>query len=511
MLAATTVLSRFAHRLLGRGAPRRRRRRCDLRRRGFAPVYRAAEVLEERSLLSASFGSVVGIDASTVDVATDQAGNSIMVGSFSGTVDFDPGATHAGDTDILTANRSSAYVAKYDADGSLLWASPGVMVDAPGSTSRAASVTTDASGNVYIGGSFSGTVSFGAYTLTSGGSYDGFVVKLGSDGTVQWATRWGGADSESANGVAVDGAGNVLAAGSTTRRNADGSVAFTNIQVEKFNASGSLVWGKQIGNTSGGNEVANGIGADAAGNVYVGGTFKGTVDFDPGNGKKNVTGGANDSGYVLKLTSAGNFGWVSPFVNKTSVSYNRCYDLAVDGSGNIVVGGSYVGAVDFDPGKGTRTLPFDVYSGATFGGGFISKLNSSGSLIWAQPVGEGFAAVKSLTLDSAGNVYATGVFQGADTGVTAPSDFDPGAGTNILTCNGWLDVFVTRFNANGTYQWAVAVGGTSFDFGTGIAVDGAGNVYVVGSYMDTVDFDPDPVSTYTLTDGGGFRLKLVQV
>jgi Beta-propeller repeat len=401
-------------------------------------------------------------------------------------------------------------VVKYAADGSFLWASQ--MVGSTGSSNIARCVTTDAKGNVFIGGDFTGAVSFGANTLTSGGAKDAFVAKLGPDGTVLWADRWGGVDKEYVEGVAVDGAGNVLTAGYTIRFNPDGSEVYCNLQVEKVSSTGTALWAKQIGNTNGGNEAAFGIGADTAGNVYVCGQFKGTVDFDPGPAKHNVQGAMNN-GFVLKLTPVGDFGWVSPFISQNSTASNVCFDLAVDGSNNIVVGGDYRGSVDFDPGKSTSTLPYDVYSGTVFGGGFITKLNSAGSLIWAQPVGNGFVAVHSVALDSAGNVYAEGLFQGVDTGVTKPSDFDPGAGTNILTCNGATDVFVTKYSATGTYQWAVSFGGTGLDWSEGIAVDTAGNVYVAGYYSNTVDFNSDPLSAYPLTSAGKndiFLLKLKQ-
>ena len=492
--------------MTGRGARRVPRR---------PGVRLAVEALEERVVLSASFGWAIALESAgtsnAVDVATDPAGNAIISGFFNGTVDFDPAAAHVGNTDILTAGSvvGDIFFAKYATDGSLLWASQ--MVGEAGSGGITRSVTTDASGNVYLGGDFTGTVSFGGNFLTSvDGAKDGFVAKIGSDGTVLWAQRWGGAGKEYVYGITVDGAGNVFTAGTTSM---EGSMVYTNLQIEKFSASGTLVWARQIGNSSGWN-AGSGIDTDTAGNIYVSGSFTGTVDFDPGTGTRNVKGGANNSGFVLKLTAAGNYGWVSTFVNQTSTAESSSHDLVVDGSNNIVVGGSYRGSVDFKPGSGTKTLPYEVYSGTVFGGGFLAKLDSAGYLVWAQQVGNGWAAVRSVALDTAGNVYAAGVFQGADTGVTRPSDFDPGAGTNILTCNGKTDIFVAKYTAAGTYQWAVSLGGTGTDWTTGIAVDAAGNVYIAGYFYNTVDFDPDPLSIYKRTSAGGgngFLLKLRQI
>lgn len=470
------------------------------------------EPLESRVVFNATFDSAISIGSSgydaAFDVATDPSGNQYMAGYFQGTVDFDPAAAHYGDTDIRSTagDERDIFLAKYAPDGSFLWVRQ--MVGAPGSSatkSTARSVTTDANGNAYLAGDFMGTVSFGVYSLTStNGTKDGFVAKVASDGTVLWADQWGGAEQEYVEGVAIDSAGNVLTAGYTFKVNPDGSNAYVNMQIGKFAPTGTPLWQKKIGNTNGGNEAAFGIGADTAGNVYVSGSFKGTVDFDPGSNIKNVQGGPNDNGFVLKLTANGDFGWASPFVAQTSGASSGCRDLVVDGNGNVVVGGYYRGPVDFKPGSGTYKLPY--YSDTT-GGGFVEKLNSSGAMLWVQPVGAvGYSAVNDLALDSAGNVYTVGTFQGQ-------LDFDPGSGTTNLTSNGGTDVFVAKFNTTGAFQWAVSFGGTGNDYASGIAVDSSGNVYVAGYYFDTVDFDPNPLSTKLKTSAGfndAFLLKLKQ-
>lgn len=448
--------------------------RRAVRRREPVSMCAAAEVLEVRALLSApSLASAVDIGSTGGDgafaVAVDTSGNEIMAGSFNGTVDFDPGATHAGDTDILTALGSGdAFVAKYGADGSLLWVQQ--MGSAAGISTIARSVTTDASGNVYVGGDFRGAISIGPYNLTSSGDKDGFVAKFGSDGSVQWANRWGGVNTEYIQGVAVDGAGNVVVAGSTQPV---GSSAYFILQVEKFSPVGTNIWAEQIGNTSGGNANAGGICTDTAGNVFVAGLFRGTVDFDPGARTHNVNGGVLGSTYVLKLAPNGSFGWVSAFISQDSTAQSQSGGLALDGSGNIIVGGYHHGSVDFDPGSRTYTL-----SGNS---GYIVKLNSAGSLVWADQVNGG---VVHVAVDTAGNVYGT--------------------------ANNFA---VVKFNAAGVNQWTAsfASGGINAQ---AIAVDAAGNVYVVGYFSGTVNFSLDPNNPDFLTSAGGidmFMLKLNQI
>jgi hypothetical protein len=172
-------------------------------------------------------------------------------------------------------------------------------------------------------------------------------------------------------------------------------------------------------------------------------------------------------------------------------------DVVVDGSDNVIAGGSYYGSVDFNPATAKLSLP------TSNGAGFIAKLSPARSLLWAQQAGSG--GVQSLALDANGSVYAVGVF-------TQQADFDPTTGSNVLLSNGSTDIFVMKFNGSGAYQWAVSAGGSGQDWGRGVAVDNLGNVLVTGIFRDTVDFDPS-LASYTMTaasDQDGFVWKLNQ-
>lgn len=253
-----------------------------------------------------------------------------------------------------------------------------------------------------------------------------------------------------------------------------------------------------------------------SGNVYLAGSFNGIVDFDPGPKTKYVSAGQiankiSEAGFVLKLDTNGKFGWVSPFVGQV-VGANKGYayanSVALDTSGNIVVGGSYRDTVDFNPGSGTTTLP-------ALGGAFITKLNSSGGLVWARALvrseSSGTVTVGGLNVDSAGAIYATGGYRGT-------VDFDPGAGTVTQTSveagPSAGDIYVVKLSAAGSLSWVETFGGEGIgDFGSGIAVDPIGVIHVAGQFEGSVDFDPDPLATFSLIPGSyrkGFRLRLRQ-
>ena len=486
MKSTTSIWSRTVNRLLGQSplttTQRKTSRRSKTRRLVLESLERR-EVFSTDLISAQSFGNATGHSVA-YDIAVDTAGNSYTTGYFSGTTDFDPSSTHAGDPDILIARGNrDVFVAMYDTNNSLVWATRmGGDLDDTGSK-----ITIDGSGNVYVSGSFSGPSDFGSTTLVStDGGRDGFVVKLNSTGTVQWANRWGAAGDDFSGGVGVDATGNVYTQGSS---GTTGNVAY---KVLKFSPTGTAVWTQSIvtGTTY---SIPGDMTVDASGNVFFCGYFKGLVDFDPGPKTKYVSSGPEYSGFVLKLTTDGKFGWVSPFVGQivgSTHGYSSAQSVVLDGSGNVIVGGYYGGPVDFNPGSGTTLL-------SSTGRAFITKLNSSGGLVWAKGLESNSDTwVNSLATDAAGSIYATGQFAGT-------VDFDPSAGISSRTTAGGWDAFVLKLDSLGNFRWAESFGGTGGDIGRGIAVDSSGDVYFVGYYQDTVDFDPS-TRTYYLTNPGTY-------
>ena len=106
---------------------------------------------------------------------------------------------------------------------------------------------------------------------------------------------------------------------------------------------------------------------------------------------------------------------------------------------------------------------------------------------WAKRIGgAGEESCRTMALDSQGNIYLTGTFQGTNV------DFDPGTGTALLTSSGGsVDIFFAKYDSSGNYLWARRVGGAGEDIPGKIAVDGSGNVLIGGWYSSAgCDFDP---------------------
>jgi uncharacterized membrane protein YgdD (TMEM256/DUF423 family) len=344
-------------------------------------------------------------------------------------------------------------------------------------------ITVDSSGNSYITGYFYGTVDFGAGNVTSAGTADIFVLKLNSSGTFQWVNTFGGTLFDVGNAIAVDSSGNSYITGhfGGTVDFGGGNVTSAgsdDIFVLKLNSSGTFQWVKTFGGTS--YDVGFAITVDSSGNSYITGYFYGTVDFGAG----NVTSAGSDDIFVLKLNSSGTFQWVKTFGGTLFDVGNA---IAVDSSGNSYITGYFGGTVDFGGGDVTSAGSGDI---------FVLKLNSSGTFQWVNTFGGTlFDAGKGITVDSSGNSYITGYFQGT---------VDFGAGN--VTSAGSDDIFVLKLNSSGTFQWVKTFGGTSSDVGFAITVDSSGNSYITGHFNGTVDFGGGDVTS--AGSGDIFVLKL---
>ena len=370
------------------------------------------------------------------------------------------------------------------------------------------SVFVDASGNVYTSGSFQGTVDFdpgaGVSNLTSAGSDDIFVSKLDASGNFVWAKAMGGTSADASKSILIDASGNVYTTG-LFRGTCDfdpgagvsnlTSAGTDEIFISKLDASGNFLWAKRIGGTSGDRGLS--IVVDGSGNVYTTGYFQGTVDFDPGAGVSNLTSAGSYDIFISKLNSSGTFVWAKAI---GSTYDEQGTSIALDASGNVYTTGFFtINTVDFDPGAGVSNL-----TPAGSADAFVLKLDASGNYVWAKAMGgTSFDPGYSIKLDGSGNVYTTGNFQGT-------ADFDPGAGVSNLTSAGGDDIFISKLDGSGNFVWAKAVGGTSTDNATSIAIDASGNSYTSGYFGGTCDFDPS-ASVFNITAGAsqeGFTFKL---
>ena len=421
-------------------------------------------------------------------IAIDVAGNVYTIGYFNDTTDFDPGAG------VYYLKGGGCFISKLDASGNFVFAKRIA-------NSNGYAIAIDTNNNVYITGSFGGTVDFdpgaGVYNLTSIGGSDIFITKLDAIGNFVWAKSIGGLINDEGLSIVVDAVGNVFTTGYF-----DGTVDFdpgvgiynltsvggpNDIFVCKLNVSGVFVWAKSMGGSF--SDYGYSITVDVAGNVYTTGHFPRTADFDPGPGVYTLTAIGEDI-FVSKLDASGNFVWAKRMGGGAS-GMKYSFSIAIDLNYNVYTTGFFNGIVDFDPNAG-------VYNLTAIGQDiFISKLDTSGNFVWAKSFGgtnnDGGC---SIAVTPTGNVYSTGYFVGT-------VDFDLGAGVyNLTSTLGSLDIFITKLDSSGAFAWAKSIGGGNSDAGYSIAIDNAGSVFTTGFFQNTADFDPG-VGVNNLTSAGG--------
>jgi len=361
---------------------------------------------------------------------------------------------------------------------------------------RANAIAVDAAGNTYITGEttsnlFPGTA--GQFQAANGGgASDVFVTKINAAGTaVLWSTYLGGGGDDIGNGIAVDGSGNVYITGSTTAGGFPVMAAFqaasaggTDAFVAAINAAGTaLIYSTYLGGA--GVDGGNGIAVDASGIAYITGHTT-SADFPVSVGAfQGIAGGADDA-FVASFTPAGLRRYAS-FLGGTTADHGNA--IAIDSLGNAyITGQTSNGTFPITPLAPPTAAAFKLtITGAT--DAFVAKVNPSGTtLLYSTFVGgSGDDEGTSIALDSANNVYITGV--------TYSADFPKiGFATVGQTAIGAAapDAFIFKLhigNGGGSNDgvYSTYLGASSDDRGMGIAVDGFGDAYVSG-HTTSLDF-----------------------
>jgi uncharacterized protein (TIGR03437 family) len=394
-------------------------------------------------------------------------------------------------------------------------------------------VAVDASGNIYVAGftfSMNFPVTSGALqTAWHGGNYygdiggDAFVAKYTSAGALSYLTYLGGSADDSATAIAVDGSGNAYVTGfaaSTNFPTTSGAfqktfggagigayyIPFGDAFVAKLNPTGSaLVYSTFLGGKD--DDEGTGIAVDTAGNAYIVGAtlssnFPTASPYQPTyggfGGSPQLCSGCNGSfitfgdAFVTKLNAAGSAVVFSTFLGGSLD--DTATSVAVDGSGNVYVGGSTV-STNFPTLNGFQTKSAGAANGnsqpvITIGDGFVAKFDGTGKLQYSSYLGgNADDAVMGVAVDSTGAAYVTGFTSSPNFPVTASAaqkSFGGPAGVTGDRGFVWGDAFVAKVASNGgSLAWATYLGGNQDDSGMAIALDAGGNVIVGGFSSST--------------------------
>jgi hypothetical protein len=307
-------------------------------------------------------------------------------------------------------------------------------------------VAVDSVGNVYAGGFTAGSLGG-----TNAGSDDAFVTKLGVDGSLAWTRQWGTSLGDQVWAVAVDGSGNLYAAGRTAgalTTTLGGLDAF----VRKLSPTGTTLWTRQWGTAS--TDQAMGLVLDSDGNAYVCGQTSGALGGSP-------LGGTD--AFVTKLTADGAIAWSKQWGTSTD---DGCAAIARDSAGNLYAAGQTLGNL-----AGTNGGQFDA---------FITKLDANGTVLWSRQWGDSdLNYALAVAVDTAGDTFVGG--------------YTPGhlGGPRM----GRWDSFLLKVDGSGTLQWSKEYVASTSGLMMALRIDGSGFLYTAGTmytdeknaYMSKVD------------------------
>ena len=433
-----------------------------------------------------------------VGLAMDTSGNSYVAGAiYNGPYSFDGlQVSSGGDADIFLAKYSPAGTAQWAVNyGDGAAANPQIAVGA--------GVTND--GTLAAIGTFTGTFTIGASTLSSASPIDFLAGFKTADGTGKWALQFNDGSngllkavaanpndaSAHGNRIAVCG----LAAGTTAPTGLVGSSATVpagnDIVIGVFTSAGTKLWAAQFGSTNNGNDDCDALAIDDNGDVYAAGSFTGqTLSF-----------GGAASGLAGPNTSTRKYLWVAKFNGATGAAVAAAAfsgttgqatptGLVVDASDNVVVGGEFTANLTIG----------SALVGAGLGDAFVAKLSPALVPSWAVRLGGTSSdATNGVAVDSLGDVIATGLFNKTTTG----------AAVLAATTTSASNPFVLKLDgATGSTDFAAAYGSSGTATGDAVAVNRYGatpdQIMLAGSTTAPLTFGApgtaSPVTPVNSTD-----------
>lgn len=375
------------------------------------------------------------------------------------------------------------------------------IVPTVGNGSTIHEVVTDGAGGYVVAGTYSGTITLGGFTLTSGADGDIFVGRLNAAGTWTQAVSAGGTGNKSVRALALDANGSAVIAGEfqnatatfgtfTLANSSTNNVQDADIFLARLNAAGQWTQAVRAGGPN--QDTVNGLALNTNGTATLVGSFTGgTSTF----GTRTINGSSSGALFVARLNALGT--WTQAVGANSSGAPNYAYDVALDASGNAVICGFYFGG-------GVITFGSTSLSTSATATAFVARLSSTGTWIQAVQASNprGFASASHIAVDAANNVVIAGNYRDASISF----------GTYTLPYTPSSDnLFVARLSSTGVWTQAAQASGSGSTYPQGISLGADGSVWVAGQFRSPVaNFGslsitntstfPDPVNQLLTTD-----------
>lgn len=310
-----------------------------------------------------------------------------------------------------------------------------------------AGVATDNTGSIYISGKTDGEIEEGK---GANAVYDAFLMKYNAEGSRAWVRQFGSSWANDVTGVATDSSGNVYVIGDAMGR-FKGNVYFFGMALflAKYDSTGTEQWVKEYGTTC--NYIPRAVTTDSFGNIYI--TGEGWSRLS------KQTGGADRDLLLAKYSSSGERLWIS-LQGSDKDKLDRGFGIAADNNGNIYVCGSTEGDLDGNKNAGDTDA-------------FLAKYDSNGVKLWLKMFGtESYDEAYGVAIGPSGYIYVTG---------------DTGGNLGGVANAGNEDLFLAKYDSNGNEVWLRLLGGESYEGGVDVAVDAKDIIYVTGNTNEGLD------------------------
>jgi len=380
--------------------------------------------------------------------------------------------TVAGQTHTITQNCTQSC----NNSQTFIW---GVQAGSTTLSDEANDLAIDASGNLYMTGDIQGTATFGGgITLTTpSNAPDIFVSKHNSSGVIQWAVKFGDTDQEYGTGIATDNSGNIYVIGVSANDITFGSTTLTingtNEEIAfliKLNPSGVLQWAKKINPDY--SAYITDIFIDNNNNIFVTG------------GVSDYVGSSGDGFLIAKYNTSGTQIWYNTY--GFGVYVKNTYGITSDNLGNIVVVGRYMQTMTLGSTTLNASASLDM-------DGFIAKLSSSGTVLWAKNMtspGQGQDALMSVVTDAGNNIYTVGHV-----------DSTAIVGGIIIPLNDGDKEIIIKYDQSGNPVWVKASQVGWANNRQRITLGNDNNIYIAGCFADSLQLDSIIITGFGSNDG----------
>ncbi|MEM7035916.1 MAG: T9SS type A sorting domain-containing protein, partial [Bacteroidota bacterium] len=384
-----------------------------------------------------------------------------------------------------------AYVTKYDANGTPLWAADG----GGSGNDNATGVAIDGHGNAYVTGYYSDTASFDGNLLTDGRGRALFLAKYDPNGNLLWVESAGSPTENfscEATAVTVDDVGNCYVAGHYSQEayfdgtnysdlGVNGSVAF----IAKYDNMGNFLWITRFDGMYGKGITDIALSADGTW-LSILGNYTDFMNIENMllDSAASYPNSLANTKFVAALDTSGQPLWVSRIADRLS-NKSDLSGLALDDNGNAYITGILKWRLDF--GGGT-VISIDTTLSNTYWDIFTAKYNSNGDLQWARGYWtEDDSRGQAITLDAAGNPYIAGTYEG-----------EMVLGNSTLL-SGNPSLFIARLDTDGEPVWAHGAQSTITST-TAIVAPATDEVILTGDWISFVQFPPHNPTHAGLSD-----------